>query len=933
MRIRFLALAFFASASAIAQTPVAASTDTLPTDPKVIIGTLPNGLRYYIRKNARPEKRAELRLVVNTGSILEDDDQRGLAHFVEHMAFNGTTHFKKNDLISYLQSIGVRFGADLNASTTFDETVYILPVPTDTARILDKSFEILDDWARGQTFDSTEVVNERGVVLEEWRDGRGASERMLQQWLPIAFKGSRYALRLPIGTDTSIKSAQPSRLRRFYTDWYRPDLEAVIAVGDFDPAQIETLIKQHFSSMPKPVKPRPRVISTIPDNIDPLVAVATDKEAQSSDVELIFKVPRHDTRTTADYRRHMMQSLALSMLNQRFEEMTQKPNAPFLGAAASVQGLFSRTTNAFILGAGVKDGATEQGAEALLTEAKRLDQYGFLPTELQRAKDDMLRGFERAYTEREKTESGALVGEYVANFLTGAAIPGVAYEYQLVQQQLPTIAIGEINAMAQSWITDKNRIIIVEAPAKPGVTVPTRAQLLATFGRAAKANVTAYTETLSSDALVDPLPIPGKIVSEKTRADVNVTEWTLSNGIHVLVKPTDFKADQVMINGMASGGTSLAGDPEYMSAALAGAILTQGGAGKFSATDLQKKMSGKVAIANVSFDETDEGLSAGGSPKDLEAAFQLLYLRATAPRLDLDAFAAFKAQVEPFLANKGNDPESVYGDTVAVTMAQHHYRARPLTASTFAEVDPNKALKFYKDRLANAGNFTFAIVGNVKLDELKPLVERYIGSLPAGKPETFRDIGEEKPKGVIERTVKKGTEPKAFTHFIFTGPAVYAPENRFAFRAMNMLMQMRLDEVLREQLGGTYSPQVGGGINRIPHQDFEEHVEYGSSPENVDKLGKTVLQIIDSLQRTGPTAAEVEKVKEQILRAREVETKTNEYWVGNMVARSRAGEDIGGLGAAYDALVKGLTAIQLQEAAKKYFNTANYAKFILLPAK
>jgi zinc protease len=933
MRLRNLILSLFAAATASAQATAVSLAQPLPIDPRVIVGTLPNGLKYYIRKNSRPEKRAELRLVVNAGSILEDDNQRGLAHFVEHTAFDGTTHFQKNDLISYLQSIGVRFGADLNASTNFDETLYILPIPTDTARQVDEAFEILEDWAHGQTFDSTEVVNERGVVLEEWRGGRGANERMMHQWLPIAFKGSRYAVRLPIGTDTSITTAQPSRLRRFYNDWYRPDLEAVVAVGDFDPARIEALIKQHFSSLPMPANPRPRVNTSIPDNAEPLIAIAIDKEAQGSDVDLIFKVPRQQTATVGEYRRRMMQNLALSMLNQRFEEMTQKPNAPFLDAGASVQGLFSRSTNAFILGAGVKDGGIEQGAAALLTEAKRVDEFGFLSTELQRAKDDMMRGYERAYTERDKTESSALVGEYVANYLSAAPIPGVEYEYPLIQQLLPTISLADVNQLAQSWITDKNRIVIAEAPAKPGVTVPTQPQLLAVFDRAAKAKVTAYTEALSTEALVDPLPVPGQIVSETTRADINMTEWKLSNGVRVLVKPTDFKADQVVINGVASGGTSLASDADFMSAALSSQIMSIGGAGTFNATDLQKKLSGKAASASAGFGEVDDEVSAGGSPKDLETVFQLLYLRFTAPRLDMDAFSAMKAQVEPFLANKDNDPESVYGDTISVTMSQHHFRSRPLTAATFAEVDPNKALLFYQDRLANARNFTFSIVGNVKLDVLRPLVERYLASLPTGKPETWRDVGELKPNGVLERTVKKGTEPKANTQFIFTGPAIYAPENRFTILALNMLVQMRLNEVLREQLGGTYSPQMSGGISRLPRQEYEEIVEYGSSPENVDKLGKTVLQMIDSLQRKGPTAAEVDKVKEQILRTREVDTKTNGYWAGNLVGRDRAGEDVGGLGAPYDVMVKSLTAAQLRDAAKKYLNTTNYAKFVLLPEK
>jgi zinc protease len=445
--------------------------------------------------------------------------------------------------------------------------------------------------------------------------------------------------------------------------------------------------------------------------------------------------------------------------------------------------------------------------------------------------------------------------------------------------------------------------------------------------------VAPYTETVSGEALIDPLPTPGRVVAESKRDDIGVTEWKLSNGMRVLVKPTDFKADQVLLSGSSEGGTSLASDADYMSAVVASQVMGISGVGKLSAVDLQKKLTGKAAGANVSFGETSNSISASASPKDLETMFQLVNLRLTAPRVDMQRWEAFKQQVAPFFANRSTDPDEVFNDTVQVTRSQGHFRDRPLTAVTFGEVDPNKALEFYRARVSNLGNATFAIVGNVKLDELKPLVERYLASLPAGRAENFRDVGRTHPSGIVTKTVKKGTEPKAATRFMFDGPAVYSPENRFTFRALNELIQMRLNDVLREQLGGTYSPSAYGSISRSPKQEYTFIIEYGSSPENVEKLSASVLQIIDSLQRKPASQAEVDKVREQITRAREVEVKTNEYWAGNIVARDRAGEDISGLGAPYDAFLRGLTAAQLQEAAKRYLNTGSYMRFVLVPEK
>ena len=930
------ALAVVAPIAAQAQASAAGAsvplTATLPVDPKIRIGTLPNGIRYYIRQNPKPEKRAELRLVVNAGSVLETDDQLGLAHFVEHMAFNGTTHFAKNDLVKYLQSIGVRFGADLNAYTGFDETVYILPIPTDTARIVDQAFTILEDWAHGATDDSGEVVNERGVVREEWRLGKGASDRMLHQWLPIALKGSLYAERLPIGNEQSIMTASKARVSGFYKKWYRPDLQAVIAVGDFDPAAIEAQIKKHFGGIPKPVNPAKRIDPTVPGNKEPLIAIASDKEATSSDISVIFKLAPEKTKTVGDYKRDLMEQLYMSMFNQRLAEISEKPDAPFLGADASKGNFIGRSTDAFTLGAGVKDGEIEKGLEALLVEAKRVDEFGFLPSELDRAKQNMIRGYERAYAERDKTQSSALVQELINNYLEAEPIPGIEYEYKIVQQLVPTITLGDVNKLASKWISDSNRVILAESPIKDGVKIPTRSELLAVFDRASKNKVVAYTENISTEALIAKPPVPGTIVESRLIPKVDVTEWKLSNGARVLIKPTDFKADEVLFGSYSWGGTSLAPDPDYMSAALASQIVGLSGIGSFNRIDLGKKLSGKVAGATGSISSTSEAVSGRASPKDLETMFQLVYLDFTAPRLDQDAYQAFKAQADQFLANKSSDPDAVFGDTVSVTMAQHAFRARPLTAQTFAEVNPQKALAFYKDRFADASDFTFVIVGNVDTVSLKPLVTKYLASLPSlARKETFKDNGITPPKGVVERIVHKGIESKANTIIEFTGTCTYNPATRVEMLALSQLLQIKLDETLREQLGGAYSPSGGGGCSRVPRQQYDFTVEYNSSPENVDKLSKTVFAIIDTLKTVPASAADLNKVKEGIIRQREVSLKQNNYWMSSIMSRDQNNEELAGMLQPYDDLVKAIDANTIMNAAKKYFDMNNYARFVLLP--
>lgn len=913
--------------------PSAAQTrdDLIPLDSAVRTGTLPNGLRYYIRRNARPEQRLELRLVVNAGSVQEDDDQKGLAHFTEHMLFNGTRRFAKNDIVSYLESIGVRFGADLNAYTGFDETVYILPVPTDKPGLVERSFDVLEDWAGGALFDSTEVVKERGVVMEEWRSGLGAGSRIRDRQFPVLFAGSKYAERLPIGDTTILKNANPAPLKRFYRDWYRPNLMAVIAVGDYDPDRVEALIRERFGRLTNPPSPRPRTLAPVPGHDSTLITIVTDPEEQVSSIQLIYKHAPAPLARRADYRMLLARRLYNQMLNSRLTEITRQPNAPFAFASSSY-GSFVRSTDVYFLSATVQDGGIQRGLEAILREARRVDQHGFLSAELTRAKASLLRSLESAYAERDKSESGGYAAEYINHFLTAEPTPGIAWEFETARTVLPTVTLDDVNSLGRQWITDGNRVVAVSAPAGPAAGVPTAAALLDAFRRIDGETVAAWTETVSEAPLVATVPPRGRIVQETQDSVLNAVDWRLSNGIRVIVKPTDFKADEVLIRGWSPGGTSLVSDADYVEASLASLAVSRGGVAGFDAIELQKKLAGKRAGVSLGISALNETVDASGSPRDLETMLQLVYLRATEPRRDSAAFEALRAQFVPLLANRDKDPDQVFQDTVVLTMQQNHPRAWPLTAAMLQAARFGRAFEIYRERFADASDFTFVIVGAVNPDSLKPLVEQWIGALPStGRRETWRDVGLRSPSGVIEKTVRKGVEPKAQTVVFFTGETSFDPASRYAMRSLGDLIEMKLLENLREALGGTYSVQAGGALNKYPRPEYQFTVSFGSAPDKADQLWQTVLAVIDSVKRNGATPDELQKVREQQLRTQEVQLKENSYWLGNIAARIENGEDPRGLTTWTRDFVEKLTSEQIRDAARRYLDLSRYARFVLLP--
>jgi zinc protease len=916
-------------AAVAAQAGVPPLTQVLPVDPDIQSGQFANGLKYMIRRNALPAGRAELRLVVNVGSLAEDNDQLGLAHFVEHMAFNGTKNFPKLETVAFLESIGMRFGPSINAYTSFDETVYMLQVPTDKPEVLDRSMLILGDWAQHVSFDAAEIDKERGVIIEEWRLRRGADARMQDQQFPTLLKGSRYAERLPIGTVENLQSFKHPSLTRFYKDWYRPDLMTVIAVGDFDVAAMRQLVTKHFGSIPKAANPRALPAYPVPPQPGTLYAVATDAEATSTQVSVYGKMAVREQNTVGAYRRQIVEGLFAGMLNARFAEIAQKPDAPFMAAGAG-RGLFVKSAEASMLNAMVKDGGVEKGLTALYAEAERVVKFGFTQSEFDRQKVGFLRAMEQALAEKDKRPSGQLASEYVRVATQGEPTPGLAYEVDLTKAIVPTITLKEVNGLAAEWVPEGNRVVMVSAPKKDGVPVPTEAQLAAAIAAASSAPLTAYVDTVTSSELITTPPTPGKITAEATRA-FGITEWTLSNGIKVVLKPTDFKADEIVFRATSPGGSSLATDAEYMSAEAAATLVGMGGVGKLSNLELGKSLTGKVAAVSAGIGELDEYLGGRAAKKDLETMFQLIWLRVMEPRADPQLFGVMMGQMKMMMANQRVTPEFAFSEMVNKLMTQDHPRARTPTPEQLESVSLDTAMRFYKERFADMGDFTFVFVGSIEPDVMRPLVERYLASLPSsGRKETWRDIGVREPEKVVEAEVRKGIEPKSQTAIVFSGPMKYDQEQRVAIRSMADVLQTRLRETLREELGGTYSVSVGAIYDNKPRESYQVSVSFGSDPGRTADLGKRVFAEIEAFKASGPTEKQVNDVKAAMQRDFEANIKQNAYVLNQLSLKYQNGE-------APETLLdvpkyyERLSVAAIKAAANTYLNTSRFVKVVLLP--
>jgi zinc protease len=916
-----------AAAVAAGDTPVSQGP-ALPLDARVKRGVLPNGLTYYVLPHRKPEKRAQLWLAVNTGSILEDDDQQGLAHFLEHMGFNGTRRFPKQDIVNFVEKAGMRFGPHLNAYTSFDETVYMLQVPTDTPELMDKGFQVLRDWAGDLTLDPAEVDKERGVVLEEWRLGRGAGMRLFEKQGPVIFSGSKYANRLPIGKPDIIKGAPRDTVARFYKDWYRPDLMAVVAVGDFDGPAVEKKIAAEFGTLPKPSSPRPRALEGLPRHAETLVTIETDAEMPNTSVSIYNKLPVRPKRSEADYRRMLAEQLYHGMLNSRLDELRRKPDAPFVGAASGM-GSMVRSADMFSLWANAKEGKVEAAAEALLEELARVERHGFTTTELERAKKRLLRSARQAVVERDKQEARQFSAEIVRHFLQEETMPGPEGELALTEKLLPSYTAEELSQLAKGWVAGSSRVIAIQGPDK--MKKPEKAQIQAIAQAVDKKDIKPYDDAQSAAPLLAGVPKAGKVVATRTIAEVGVTEWKLSNGAKVVVKPTTFKNDEVRIAGFSPGGHSLVKDTDYDSARFSGDIVQQAGLGPMDAVSLRKALSGKIVYVNSFVGELEEYAGAGGSPEDIKTMFELLYLAFTAPRKDEASFKSWQQRETEQVRNRRLSPERVFQEDMQLFMSQNHRRRQPTTPEVVEKVSLERALAVYQDRFKEAGDFTFVVVGNVELDKLKPLVETYLASLPAaGRKERWRDINVRWPRGKQSKTVVKGTEPKSRVMLAFLGDETWSRDKQDDMDMLSQVLQIRLRETLREEMGGVYGVGAGGGISRRPKQRYTFTVNFGCAPENVDKLKAKVLEEIAALQKNGIGEEYLEKIRQTRRRQHEINMKENGFWQSELEDAWRYGEDPRKI-LEIEPWIARVSSARVKAAARRYLRLDAYVQGTLNP--
>jgi len=907
-------------------------TNKIPVSQQVKIGTLPNGLKYYIKYNAKPEHKVELRLAVNAGSILEGDDQLGLAHFMEHMNFNGLKHFPGNELVHYLQSIGVGFGNDLNAYTGFDQTVYMLPFPSDDSVKVDKSFTVLADWAQGSLLTNEEIDKERGVILSESRLGKGADDRMMKIWLPMMLNGSKYANRLPIGKDSIIANFDYSVLRRFYSDWYRPSLQAVIVVGDMPVDKAEKMIKEKFGALKNPVpEPTRQPLFEVKPFTQNQAVIVSDPEADMTYVTILgSSIEKKPSVTEADYLNDIIEQLLQAMISSRLDELVSSANPPFMYAYNYIGG-WARGYENFNAGALCSPDGIKNAVQTLVVECLRAKKFGFTEAELARAKAAVLSEFEKQYNERDKTESGRLVWEYVNNYLEQEPIPGIEWEYNFVKNHIDKITLKDFDDARKKINIDEKYFSYVTT--KTSDKLPTNAEFKKWIDEALQSKITPYQEKQIASKLLKNEPQPGKIVSTAKNEKLGTTTYTLSNGAIVCLKPTDFKNDEILFKGSKFGGYSAYTGNDYQSAQFCNNVTEEMGYGEFSKTDLEKFLSGKVVRVIPVVDDYTEYLTGNSTVKDLETMFQLIYLKCTEPRKDMEAFGSFITRSKQELALMKQNPENLFVDTLYNTIYQGNPRAHQIdNPSDYDKINIDNALAYYKDRIGNPTGMYYTFVGTFNEEQIKPLIEKYIGGIPAGTSKAaYKSLDMTIKPGNNSFTLHKGSEQKAMLMHYFSADMPFNADDNFMLAQLNGVINNRITDTIREKMGAIYGGGCYGSIKKYPKEEYLVQSYFPCSPENISKVDEAFMKLVEGTKIPGDiTEKDWERVREPAIETYKVNIKKNNFWLNNLQSSYLNGTDPERI-INVEKRLKEITPAQLEATARKFYTKQNIFKGFWLP--
>ena len=899
----------------------------LAPDPAITLGKLPNGLTYYIRPNSYPENQVFLRLAVKTGSVMEDDDQLGLAHFFEHMTFNGTDRYPENQLVSFLQKNGIKFGPDLNAYTTFDHAVFMLNIPADKPELLEQSIEILSQWAAHVKLEMQDIDDERGVVIEEWRRNQGAEERLRDFELCKVLEGSRFAERNPIGKVEILETFGRDQLVRYYKEWYTPDRMAVMVIGDIDPVAVKSSIEKYFTPLRN--NPSQRTIDmTIPIKAGTSAGVMTDPEATENQFDLYIKVPFQQAKTAGEYSTNIARTLFCNMLSDRYDQLRRSQNPPFVSAGVSFAHLFS-SASYYHLGAGLKDDGVKEGIERACAEIARVAQHGFTETELERAKAEVFSFVETLYNERDKSHSNSLINEYTRNFMEDECIPGIAVEYEVYRQYLPKITLEEVNSYVQYFLRKDGRVLVATGKPKDFGDMDGNA-LQGLVDAALVSKQEPYTDISVQDSLVDKLPAPGKVKSARTDKKTGLTTVKLSNGAKMLLYPTTFKNDQILISAISEGGSSLVTDSQWASAAVACALVNNSGLGNFSKVELDQMLKGKNASVSPFIETYSEGFTGKSTKKDLETAFQLIYLYFTAPRFDQEAYDSYMTRLETAVKNQEASPDTAFIKALKELMTQHHKRGRIMDMEVYSEITFQDARDVYMARFADPGDFTFILVGNIDIEAAKKFGETYIASIPSkGTKERWKDVGLRLPDGKESAAVYKGTDFKTQVITTMKGNFRYNQKENFYLDALSFILNTRLMEVIREELGGTYTITAYQSTTVIPASQYMVNIIYGCSPLRVQELDEAVTAEINKLKKDIPQEY-LDKYKATRLTEYNKEIKENSWYISQLTDCAFYNQRFS-LKSNFQAQLEKLTVKTLKKRAAKYFDTENTISVTLYP--